>query len=267
MSAHEHTNPDEKTIRMESITKGGWAEVSKDEVREEWSERGLGGKGETDARETMVRELRSVSRRLTIDLLERHAPSPTSSPVRLLELGCGWGRVMIGIKQTRPQWDYQGIDLTPNLIELARRHIKEYELAAPVSVQIGDAENPAFDDGTFDFIYSCRVFQYLPNPETAAKSAFRLLRPGGRAVIILPNRCNPKRRKYHTRLPWPREIRGWLEGAGFQNLRTEFYGFMPGVRSEPLDWMDRTFEAAARVPLLRRLGALVAVSGDRPGGA
>jgi len=49
----------------------------------------------------------------------------------------------------------------------------------------GDAEALPFDDGTFDVVYSNGVLHHTPDTEKAFDEVFRVLKPGGRAVIML----------------------------------------------------------------------------------
>ena len=49
----------------------------------------------------------------------------------------------------------------------------------------GDAEALPFDDGSFDIVYSNGVLHHTPSTEKALDEVFRVLKPGGRAVIML----------------------------------------------------------------------------------
>jgi ubiquinone/menaquinone biosynthesis C-methylase UbiE len=49
----------------------------------------------------------------------------------------------------------------------------------------GDAEALPFADGSFDIVYSNGVLHHTPDTEKAMDEVFRVLRPGGRAVIML----------------------------------------------------------------------------------
>ncbi|PPR65442.1 MAG: putative methyltransferase YcgJ [Alphaproteobacteria bacterium MarineAlpha3_Bin7] len=49
----------------------------------------------------------------------------------------------------------------------------------------GDAENLPFSDSSFDIIYSNGVLHHSTNTKTAVREAYRLLKPGGKAIIML----------------------------------------------------------------------------------
>ena len=82
-------------------------------------------------------------------------------------------------------------------------------------------------------------------------------------VIILPNRLNPARRRYHTKLFFPSELRRWLTASGLTDVEQRFFGFWPKVALEPVSPVVRTAEYLSRVPGMRSLGALIMVSGRK----
>lgn len=55
---------------------------------------------------------------------------------------------------------------------------------ANLAVQ-GDAERLPFEDGTFDIVYSNGVLHHTPKTDQAVREVFRVLKPGGKAVIML----------------------------------------------------------------------------------
>ncbi len=52
--------------------------------------------------------------------------------------------------------------------------------------QIADAHNLPFDDAVFDCVVANEVFEHLTDPVKACDELFRVLKPGGRAVISIP---------------------------------------------------------------------------------
>jgi SAM-dependent methyltransferase len=104
--------------------------------------------------------------------------------LRVLDVGCGQGidvarYALAGARVT-------GIDLTPRHVELARSHTAALGLDAEV-VQ-GDAENLPFADGTFDRASSNGVLHHTPDMPVALREIRRVLRPGGRATVVVYNR-------------------------------------------------------------------------------
>jgi SAM-dependent methyltransferase len=104
--------------------------------------------------------------------------------LRVLEIGCGLGTD--GAQFALAGADYTGIDLTDASIELAKR---KFELSGlPGEFRIADAENLEFADNSFDLVYSHGVLHHTPDTARAVREIHRVLKPGGRAVVMLYHR-------------------------------------------------------------------------------
>ena len=73
-----------------------------------------------------------------------------------------------------------GVDTSPNSIETAQRRCTGL---ANVSFSLRNATDLPFDEATFDAAISTQTFEYLPNVGEALLEVFRVLKPGGRALI------------------------------------------------------------------------------------
>src|SRR5258706_7692287 len=104
--------------------------------------------------------------------------------LKVLEIGCGLGTD--GAQFAEAGADYTGVDLTEAAVELARRRFELFNL--PGSFQTADAENLSFLDNSFDLVYSHGVLHHTPETEKAIQEIHRVLRPGGRAVVMLYHR-------------------------------------------------------------------------------
>ena len=82
--------------------------------------------------------------------------------------------------------DYTGIDLTEAAIELARKRFALSQLNG--EFRVSDAENLDFDDASFDLVYSHGVLHHTPDIEAAVREIYRVLKPGGRAIVMLYHR-------------------------------------------------------------------------------
>ncbi|MCM3902206.1 MAG: class I SAM-dependent methyltransferase [Pyrinomonadaceae bacterium] len=129
----------------------------------------------------------------------------------MLEVGCGLGTD--GAQFAGAGADYTGVDLTDAAIELAQKRFELFNL--PGNFQTADAENLDFADNSFDLVYSHGVLHHTPDTERAIREIHRVLRPGGRAVVMLYHRDS-----YNYRVNI-----SLLRRAGAQLLRWE-----PGVR-------------------------------------
>ena len=96
----------------------------------------------------------------------------------LLDCGCGTGPMLTLLHQKYPDKNYTGIDLTPKMIEVARR-----KNMSGVKLIVGDCENLPFDDNSFDVVICCESFHHYPNPQNFFNSVYRVLRPNGRLIL------------------------------------------------------------------------------------
>ena len=104
--------------------------------------------------------------------------------LKVLEIGCGLGTD--GAQFARAGADYTGVDLTDAAIELAQKRFDLFNL--PGKFQTADAEKLDFADDSFDLVYSHGVLHHTPDTERAVREIYRVLRPGGRAVVMLYHR-------------------------------------------------------------------------------
>src|SRR5256714_1854469 len=105
---------------------------------------------------------------------------------RLLEIGCGTGTDLLQF--ARGGAEVTGVDLTPRSIEIARQRFAVYGCAATFA--IGDAEQLAFPDERFDVVYAFGVLHHTPDTERAIAEVHRVLKGGGRAVVMLYHRAS-----------------------------------------------------------------------------
>jgi SAM-dependent methyltransferase len=129
------------------------------------------------------------------DLIESHryekewhipeaANFAATAGLRVLEIGCGLGTD--GVQFAKAGAEYTGVDLTQAAVELARRNFQLRGLTG--SFQTADAENLDFPESTFDLVYSHGVLHHTPDTSRAIREVHRVLRPGGRAVVMLYHR-------------------------------------------------------------------------------
>ncbi|HEV8588379.1 MAG TPA: class I SAM-dependent methyltransferase [Pyrinomonadaceae bacterium] len=104
--------------------------------------------------------------------------------LRVLEIGCGIGTD--GAQFSEAGADYTGVDLTEAAIELARNNLKTRDLRG--EFRVADAENLDFPDESFDLVYSHGVLHHTPDIVAAVGEVHRVLKPGGRAIVMLYHR-------------------------------------------------------------------------------
>src|SRR6267143_5457642 len=104
--------------------------------------------------------------------------------LKVLEIGCGLGTD--GVQFAKAGADYTGVDLTDAAVDLARRRFELFGLRG--KFQIADAESLDFADESFDLVYSHGVLHHTPDTARAVREIHRVLRPGGRAIVMLYHR-------------------------------------------------------------------------------
>ncbi len=119
---------------------------------------------------------------------EWHIPAAAgfadSNDLRVLEVGCGLGTD--GAQFAKAGANYTGIDLTQAAVDLAKRRFELFDLRG--TFRVSDAEHLDFPDNSFDLVYSHGVLHHTPDTAGAVREIHRVLRPGGRAVVMLYHR-------------------------------------------------------------------------------
>jgi ubiquinone/menaquinone biosynthesis C-methylase UbiE len=101
---------------------------------------------------------------------------------RLLDIGCGTALFMSRVLEKSPDMTVCGVDLSGKMLDHATKRL----LAWPkqTSVTRGDSARLPFADSTFDVVTCSHSFHHYPNQRAAVREMFRVLKPGGRAMIV-----------------------------------------------------------------------------------
>lgn len=101
-------------------------------------------------------------------------------PLDTLDAGCGTG--FLSFELTARGHRVTGIDFAPAMLAEARR--KAAQSDAAIRFEEGDVEQLPFPPHSFDLAISRHVLWTLPHPQAAIDEWIRVLRPGGRLVVI-----------------------------------------------------------------------------------
>jgi DNA gyrase subunit B len=137
-----------------------------------------------------------------------------------LDVCCGSG--VVGASFRGRVRKMMGLDLTPQMVALARQRIDE--------VRQGNVYEIPFRDGTFDLVCTREVLHLLPWPEKPVSEIYRVLKPGGQFVVgqILPYseadgpwmyRVFKKKQPLIFNMFQEEDFRRLLTDAGFADLR------------------------------------------------
>ena len=91
----------------------------------------------------------------------------------------------------------------------------------------GDAQELPFSDESFDKVFISEVFPVLPDPQKAAKEAWRVLRPGGKLVTVHGNRFKEMKNVFaeaDTRPYIERAHQRWGTPLDAESFEREYYG-------------------------------------------
>lgn len=83
-----------------------------------------------------------------------------------------------------------GVDISPGMLEVAKEKITKKGLQQQFEVQLGDSENLQFEDNTFDAVTVAFGVRNFENLEKGLSEIRRVLKPGGKAIIL--ELSNPK---------------------------------------------------------------------------
>jgi SAM-dependent methyltransferase len=143
----------------------------------------------------------------------------------LLELGCGAGGFLAG--QADRVHSVAGVDLSDIQIGLARKRLGQHIAAGTAEIVHGDAAALPWPDASFTVVTCMSVFEAFPDPPAVVAEVFRVLRPGGRAVLIIGERVDPGTQTHRilngTVWVWSEDdVRDMVEQAGFTDVTIQY---------------------------------------------
>jgi arsenite methyltransferase len=111
----------------------------------------------------------------------------------VLDLGCGRGAVLLMVASLLPRGQASGIDLwktvdqSGNALATTRRNAEREGVTERVALYTADMEHLPFSENSFDLLLSSLAIHNIPSAagrEKALTEAVRVLKPGGRLVIV-----------------------------------------------------------------------------------
>jgi len=102
---------------------------------------------------------------------------PARRGERLLDIGCGSGSFLI--RAAGLGWEAEGLEVNDKAVQQANAH--------GLKVRLGTLEETAYASGSFKAITMSHSLEHMRNPVAALKCVHRLIAPGGRLLISVPN--------------------------------------------------------------------------------
>jgi trans-aconitate 2-methyltransferase len=153
---------------------------------------------------------------------------PLAGDERVLDAGCGSGRVTELLATRLPRGHVIAFDASPAMLDAARERLARF--GDRVSFVLGDLARPLALSRPVDAILSTATFHWVMDQEALAANLAAALRPGGRVVAQAGGAGNienvraaarsvglePAPKRFET----PEAMRSRLEAAGFVEVRT-----------------------------------------------
>ncbi len=146
---------------------------------------------------------------------------------KLLDVGCGRGDFVREFKDLG--LEVFGID----------REKGDSKMLKGIEVKLRDIENESFlfNDGIFDFVFSKSVIEHLWTPDNFIKEIYRVLKPGGRIIIMAPDWHSQRWIFYddytHVHPYTTASLNNLLKAYGFKELTSEKFYQLPVLWKHP----------------------------------
>jgi ubiquinone/menaquinone biosynthesis C-methylase UbiE len=198
---------------------------------------------------------------ITLPVLEKMRLGATDT---VLDVGCGSGWLTRRIAQMVPQGRVVGMDVSDQMIRVARRTSLEQDNVLYVTGEVGEIP---WEANFFTQAISVESAYYWPAPAAGVQEIFRVLRPGGSLWILINYyRDNPHCHQWGALLEVDTHLllaKEWAElfgAAGFANVVEER---VVDRSPSPESYTGRWFRDAAQLRGFKAEGALL-VYGSKP---
>jgi arsenite methyltransferase len=218
----------------------------KNRLRQEFNRWAEAGRGEGMERDHLP---------ITLPVLEKMRLAATDN---VLDVGCGSGWLTRLLAKNVTEGRVVGMDVSDEMIRVARRASVDFE---NILYATGDVGEIPWDANFFSHAISVESAYYWPEPGAGIKEIYRVLRPGGRAWILINYyRDNADCHQWGRLLAVPTQLllaEEWAEffwAAGFKDVALER---VIDPSPSPEVYCGRWFRDAAQLRAFKAEGALL----------
>lgn len=160
----------------------------------------------------------------------------------LLDIGCGRGDMLKALFAAG--YDISGVDLSPVSAEACKPHL--------VKTANLETDELPFEDSCFDYVFSKSVIEHLRNPTHFLHQSYRVLAPGGKAVIMTPSWVHNSWGPFYldhthvTPFTLP-SLRDAMNMAGFQDVKVVHFYQLPFLWKRA--WLKTLVKIVALLPI------------------
>jgi SAM-dependent methyltransferase len=189
----------------------------------------------------------------------------------IIEIGCGTGQIAAELLAANPGLRYIGADLSPGMLDIARRRLLAYE--DRIELREAKRNDVPTSNGPYAGAFGIDVLHHVENPPQLLRNLLSTLRPGASVVFLEANPIFPittvmglvqkeERGVFKIR---PKILGPWFRDAGFEQVDVSLGPVYtppgPEMLSGVLDRIDHTL---ARMPLVRNLALYLTAQGRAP---
>jgi ubiquinone/menaquinone biosynthesis C-methylase UbiE len=190
-----------------------------------------------------------------------------SRGLRILEYGCGDGENTAALAQ-RAVGSITSLDISPDLIGIARQRLVANGISHPVNFVVGSAHELPFPDESVDVVFGIAILHHL-DLALASREVKRVLRKGGRAIFQEPVRNSRLLKLIRRLIPYrapdvspferpltDKELKQFAEGyssyhsKAFQLPVTNVLNILPGLRERQRLWQQWDAAILKKIPAI-----------------
>lgn len=143
---------------------------------------------------------------------------------RILEIGCGTGKLVKMMARTVETGVIEGIDFSSTMVKIARRKNEREINRGTVNIVKGNFDEMSSIDATFTKACCVNTVYFWKNPQHTIRKVYEVLEPGGKFIVAFEDIGQLRRRKLSAdvfRLYEAGDVKRLLLNCGFSNVCIE----------------------------------------------